>query len=351
MTTAAAEAALAWLQSNGIRPKDGHEAIALAAHALLLHHGFRPAELPADEDNTRNNIPNTLPNDWGGAGYGGRYRHNRSAMTFDIRAMPMGGRLVLHAAAHEDDARMHTVDVRVEEYINNNELPNGNDDNEESTNNINWSNIYTRLDDLATLIAVQVAHRLVPDSTKEGYEDATREEQEQERNQVNNGGGGGGSSSNNNNNQRPYVGRMIRPRYEDEERNDPLRIGGPRRPIYPGGLRPDGGFGSDDLLPGGLRPFPFGGGGGGGFGGGNLMGPGQLPRRGGVGGNGGWRPSNIPPGVRYDPIYPNPDNDAELPPGFEDEHEIGNNQRSQGTYGNRRPSPDDDGPPPPGMYF
>lgn len=321
MSSSSSQAALTWLQQHGSPPTDHHEILALAVHALLLHHGFRPAETPTDAQ------PTALPSDWGGAGFGGRYRHERSAMTFDIRAVRMGGRLLIHATPTEDDAHLHTVDIRVDEYV---------------TAGDSWTDVVPRLSDLATIIAVQIAHRLVPDATKPGYEHAAAGDQTSSSHGAPaSGAPAGGPSAPT---PRPLPGpRPIPPGADPlrDDRHDPLRIGPPRRP---GGMAgPAIPFGADDLLPPGLQPRP-----GGMFTpGGNLMGPGHFGR--GRGGRfpGGGLPPGVPPGARFDPVYPVPDNDAEMPPGFDDEH--GLRQPPLGRGGGR-PGGGDDGPPP-GMYW
>lgn len=409
-TTPATQSALAWLRAHAPVPADAHEAVALAVHAFLLFHDFRPAATPppdtvapaavaaapntaaaptaaapapdadadADVDVT---APATLPPGWGGAGYGGQYRHVRSSMLFDIRAVRMGGRLVVHAAAGEDDTRMHTIDIRVADFLRPEPGTHDNnrntDDADEATGlaESNWHDV-VRMDDLATLVAVQIAHRLVPDGAKHGYEDTAA---------ASSSSSAAPPSAAGQQPRQPYRAPPLVPppgwpraEHDVDNDNDPLRIGPVRRPpprmpldpMRPGGLSP---FGHDDLHPPGMPGMPGMGGGlgprpqaGGMFGpGGNLMGPGQFH----PGGGGGRLPPGVPPGARYDPIGPGPDPDMEPLPGFDDEHGIGG-QQPYGRMGGRGrggrgmggprfgPGPgrgaggfgDDDGPPP-GMFF
>lgn len=324
MSSDGARAALSWLGRLRHAPRDGHEAVALAVHALVLNHGFRPAEAAVDADAAAE-----LPAGWGAGGYGGRYRHARSAMTFDVRAVPMGGRLVVHATPVEDDAQMHTLDVRVDQYV----ATGAAFPADAEPGATDWAATLQRLPDLATLVQVQLAHRVVPDAAKDGYEAAPPEE---------NARGSASSSAG----ARPMP-RMPLPHEpfprQPEYPDDPLRIGPPpRRPgrnPYPDPYpNPLGGFGDDDLHAPGLPGRGGFGGGPGGLGGGNLMGPRNFPyspNRPGRNGNppvgiGGPRlpPGAVPPGARFDPFGPVvPDNDIELPPG-----------------------PDGDGPPP-DMYW
>lgn len=368
MTTRAAQSALAWLNAHAPEPSDAHETVALAIHALLLFHDFRPSQTTAtggnDGGTEGNNDPNSnetdsgtitsnnLPLGWGGAGYGGEYRHERSAMTFDIRGVRMGRRLVVHAAAGEDDSRMYTVDIRVDEFLAQGQAPSTDASEQTSENASTWHNL-ARIDDLATLVAVQIAHRLVPDGAKHGYED---------------GASNTSSASNDASSARnrpdpgsirplPGVGGLLPPGYRPvptgpEHGEDPLRIGPVRQPAprFPGLPRMPimPGFGRDDLI---LPDLDGGLGGRGMFGpGGNLMGPGHF-------GHGPGRlPPGVPPGARFDPYGPTPDRDIERPPGFEDEHGLngpptGGAGLGGGTMGGGRPRGTDDEGPPPGMFF
>lgn len=286
--------ALAWLQSRAA-PSTREEALALFVHALLLAHGFRPRGTAADAS------ADALPREWGAAGYGGRYAHSRSSLTFDIRATRVGRRLVVNAVALEDDGEMHTLPLVVDDFV---------------AEDGPWEDRLLRRDDVATVVQVQIAHRLVPDAAKEGYEQAAQ------------GAGGGGA-------QTARAGSAsARPAPYAPRLEDPLRVGGPR---LPGAWVPPavggGEYGRDDLLAPGLPQVGRGRGLGiGGGMGGNLMGPGNFPGRLGVGR--GIRPQGVPPGARFDPYLPfGPDNDMERPPGWEDEHGLGGGTGGGGMGG------------------
>lgn len=373
MSTPAAQSALTWLNAHAPEPSDAHETVALAIHALLLFHEFRPSRTASvdenDDGSERNNEPNSnetdnganpttnLPVGWGGAGYGGEYRHERSAMTFDIRGVRMGRRLVVHAAAGEDDSRMYTVDVRVDDFLAHGETRSTSDAEQTSGNPSTWHNL-ARIDDLATLVAVQIAHRLVPDGAKHGYEDGGSN--------TNSVGNGASSASNQPDpgtfRPLPGVGGLLPPGYRPvptgpEHGEDPLRIGPMRHPAprFPALPRMPGmpEFGRDDLIH---PDLDSGLGGRGMFGpGGNLMGPGHFgPGRFGPGR--GQLPPGVPPGARFDPYGPTPDRDIERPPGFEDEHGLngppnGGAGSGSGPMGRGYPRGTGDDGPPPEMFF
>lgn len=390
----AAESALKWLRDHAPAPRDGHEALALAAHAVLLHYHFRSAAIaatdvaaapsnatatanadsgpdttaPSTGDETPSAIPSTtattttaaaaaaddiagaLPHGWGGAGFGGRYRHVRSAMTFDIRAVALGGRFMLHAVAGEDDGRLYTVDVRVDQYYTAPAAATTTAAADDGGGDAaHWTDGLRDMNGFATLVATQIAHRLVPDTGKAGYEHGsgvdTQSEQQQQQSTTPT--------------PRPMPGPRPIPAYVD----DPLRV--PPRPHhpypFPGGGRPVPPLGADDLLPAGL-PLPGRGDARGDMFTGNLMGPNQFRRLDPRfdpygGGGGGMRPPGVPPGARFDPYGAAPDRDAEVLPGFDDEHGVaqggGARRGGPGGMGGRFGGDGrglDDGPPP-GMFF
>ncbi len=284
-TPSASVGAIAWLRALRHSPRDAHEALALYVHALLLGHGFRDAE-----DDV---APDALRAGWGVGGYGGTYRHARSAMNFEVRATPLGARLRV-TAVHDAADDVATLDLRVADYY----------DAEQDA--ADWVDRLRRVDDAATLVLVNIAHRLVPDATKAGYEQGAASSAASSSDTR-----GGGAAQ-----PRPQPAPRPAPPVVHD---DPLRIGpvrgGPRMPRIPVNPLVDPGFGSDDLLPqmpGGAPLF----GPRGGAMGGNLMGPRNFhpglgqPRR------GGRLPAGVPPGARYDPMGPNePDFDELLPPG------------------------------------
>jgi len=197
-------------------------------------------------------------------------------------------------------------------------------------------------------VLVRIAHRLVPDAAKEGYEDGAASTNENNEN----GASSSAAAAAPRVTPRPMPGPRPTPIMDDGNNNDPLRIGPirgpPRMPHqpFPGGMMPGmpgmpGGFGSDDLVPGGGVGPPMWGPRGGAMGG-NLMGPRNFPGMGGgrgMGGMGGMAgipglgrgrgrglPGRVPPGARYDPMGPGgvgPDNDIERPPPEDDDPPAG----------------------------
>eukprot|EP00179_Madagascaria_erythrocladioides_P007325 CAMPEP_0198317768 /NCGR_PEP_ID=MMETSP1450-20131203/7202_1 /TAXON_ID=753684 ORGANISM="Madagascaria erythrocladiodes, Strain CCMP3234" /NCGR_SAMPLE_ID=MMETSP1450 /ASSEMBLY_ACC=CAM_ASM_001115 /LENGTH=348 /DNA_ID=CAMNT_0044021013 /DNA_START=34 /DNA_END=1080 /DNA_ORIENTATION=- len=345
-SSTAAAGAIAWLEALGEAAQPGekshrHEALAMLVHSLLLRHGFRPEGLEESRDEAGGAGSSAevaaepvkrLPDGWTEGGYGGRYRHFRSAMTFEIRSVPVGSKLLVTGVSLEDESRMHSLELKVDDMVLT-DVTSSDGKNGSSK----WDGVFKDIAAVATLVQVNIAHKLVPDSAKDGYQEAAAADDNQRSEPTTAAP------------RLPYPA----PLRDFDDDNDPLRIGPPRRP-YAGGLDPTfppgvPSVGRDDLMPGGLPEFgrmpPMGGPGFGGQGG-NLLGPRNFGpvgpgRMGGFGGAMGGLPPGVPPGARFDPYGPpHPGGN----PGVPDGTEFGG---SRGVH----PDVEQPGPPPPDMYW
>ncbi|KAA8499727.1 hypothetical protein FVE85_7312 [Porphyridium purpureum] len=341
--------ALAWLgAAENCTPHgaERHEALALVVHALLLNHGFRSAGTPVyeHEEQMKSLEGIRLPSDWGKAGYGGKYCHSRSSLTFEIRLVPLGSRLVCHGAFLEDEREMHTLELNVDRYVLGGRQFEERVQAPEVTwkDAASWTQLFQNVEELAAVVQISLAQKLVPDSSKDGYADYAAA-------RTTAAGASSGNSRTSAANRTALDYRqgeppIFEPSYP--QRHDPLRVGPPMR-----ARGPPFGVGDDDLYAPGLPQFPsMSGGLPGGPGGGNLVGPrhpgfgdpGRYSGGMGIGMPGrGMRPP--PPGARYDPVGPpgmglgEPDNDMMMPPGM---------------YGPPSgPSGPPPGGPPPDMYW
>lgn len=262
-----------------------------------------------------------VPHDWNSAAsqgmYSFQYRHDRSSMTFTVKMSLLGRhRLIVNAIALEQEERMISTEFDVSDFIDEAQWHKWNNQQGSEREDASlFENVFRNLDRLELAVRTQLVRRLVPES-KEGYE------QEQQAGSSGVVTGSGASAEQDREyqeweqqrrrrmGQRPgeYGGEE-----EEEWRDDPLRIGPPRRPMR-GGPPIDYGFDSDlypELNPpmylpgrGGFGGIPGGGGGGGG----SRVGPGHPafgntgipPHRGPPGGV----PAGVPPGARFDPYYP-----------------------------------------------
>jgi hypothetical protein len=331
--------------------KGPYDAVALAVHAGMIAVGFKLIGLgedhrigkfavnsykassanPLSEAHSEASETQPLPSEWNASSsYAFRYTHNQSSMEFIIKVGRLGAKATVDGIAIGDDKRT-SFDFPVKDFVSEGNLPATPVEDSASTEQASrkMQDIFIsagRLSDLGDLLKVNIIQKLIPNVTKEGYEEAAQTTD---------------SSSGRRDPQAGY------PRREGDDRPDydPLRAeqpparphpfhdpDAPGRP-FPPGLEPPGfddeydllrgprggGFGGnrnplnighDDLYPAGMGPNdPFGG----------NLGPGGLPR---PGGGGGMHPSfddplfggrggegrrgdpQAPGGARYDPVFP-----------------------------------------------
>jgi len=320
----AVDGAVEWVAAAvEYKPCDAHEALAALCHALFLQKSFRPSvqSVEESEKEIRTLKDVKFPSDWARGGFGGCYKHARSSLMFDIRAVPMASKLVVLGTFQEDDREVHQLELNVKRYVVDAELRAVMNcvSNYTAVRRRTWRAAFVNTTELASLLFINISERLVPESSKDIRSSTTSAAAGRASSSAREPPPSSEPTRNQNEprHPRPYP---IAPDYD----SDPLRVGPPMRP-YP----PSVGVGSDDLIPSGLpsglgAPVPLVPGGGVG---GNLMGP-QHPafagRRGGgvVPSSTGPRlpPGAVPPGARFDPFGPpvpglgEPDNDIE-PPG------------------------------------
>ncbi|KAI0380149.1 PI31 proteasome regulator N-terminal-domain-containing protein [Hypomontagnella monticulosa] len=310
-----------------------HEALALFTHACMASLGFRLLGFDEDklEEAKCHELAPRLPPNWNASfnTYAFVYAHQQSALRFVIRTDRMGGKAEIRGLGIHDE-RITRAEVTIKDFISNAALPvritldgEGAEDRSNLTQKL--QNVFisqSRIEDLASLIKINIVQKLLPSLQKEGYEESPDDRVARE--DADEAG------------RRPPRQPMIpvplpepaQPHpYADPlnppPRNpvpagdfpppgfeDPYDINRPvRDPLHPG-LSPFGNIGADDLNPPGLGPHdplrPSLGIGGGlpRPGGGRGMHPTfDDPLFGGPGGEGEIYPQ-IPPGARYDPMGP-----------------------------------------------
>lgn len=301
--------------------------LVLLLHFLMLKHGFRCVGLLETDPNTELSEGNILPPqgfDQNPEMFSLKYKHSQRTFTFSLKVLMMGqSKLLVFATTllfpnldindnsnvnmsqyskQQEQEEVYQLELNnLFDFIDREKLSNCTD------NDLDFASIYKNLQDLEFRFKTTIQNKLVP---KEGYETGSSSS-------VSSGSSQPSSSISV---ERPSAGRYQPPRSlldddYDEIGHDPLRIGPPIRSGY---IQPPHGHpyrvGDEDLYPGlgGLpQPFPRGGGGlpfgGGGIGGGgSMVGP-NNPMFGGRGRPlmpGGGNPF-VPPGARFDPIYPN----------------------------------------------
>jgi len=248
--------------------------------------------------------------------YSFRYKNRQSNVTFVIKSLVMGNKLLVHGLGVED-GNIYNTDIDVNDFVN------------QGIALDNFESLFKNLDNLISTFKIKIINKLVPEGNKE-----VNQQQQQPQN----------SSlflphpSSSQTQQQPRNTTPQPNRYDPY--NDPLRVPNsgrqPRQPISPlmepggygGAFQPPFGLGSNDLYP---VPSPFGGPPGPT---GNLIGPNHPgfgpnindPYGGNpFGGNRGRGRGSVPtppPGARYDPFGPpghfgEPDRDDFPPPNYD----------------------------------
>ena len=275
------------------------DALALLSHALLTRLSFRLTSISeATAAPVESFVENVLPAAWNSAGpasYTFRYAHEQSSLTFLVKVVPLGVRVLIHATALESN-RTESYEVELDRFTSRSFWPWPHTSFAEGNGNareplVNGLVSSSRVSDFVFGFQVKIVQKLVPGLRKDGYEEVTEGDQ--------------GSSSSAAT--APSSSRMPRQpevprRWPEDDDDDYLRQPPLRNPLIIGDRDLDplggrGGFGPPPLFPGGDD------------GGGMFVGPNHPifrdrfphPQRGGGGGMGGGM---VPPGARFDPVGP-----------------------------------------------
>lgn len=305
--------------------KDQYAAIALFSHACMLAVGFRLIGLGEDdriEAHSDQSETNPLPSEWDKhSSYAFRYAHSQSSMEFLLKVTRLGSKVVILGVGLGDD-KTAQLEVKAQDYTSENSLKNVKVDDKDSVRDAFIS--AGRMEDLSSLLKVNIIQKLIPGLRKEGYEEAASTAEREEA------GGRERPPGRDGREDQPPARDPLRDDQPQPARpypfNDPLAAAPrPQRPApdfappgfedeyelqgpgrrFPGGGPPFGNIGEQDLYPPGLGPHdPLRMGPEGGYRGGGGMHPTfDDPLFGGQGGQRGYDP-RAPPGARYDPVGP-----------------------------------------------
>ncbi|GAK64626.1 uncharacterized protein PAN0_006c2840 [Moesziomyces antarcticus] len=298
------------------------DALAAMVHTVMTRLDFRLTGLSEDdriasassfEGADASVAANKLPGEWNAKGpdhYCFRYKHHQSSLDYMVKLVKLGGRVVVHGIALQG-SKTSTLEIVLADYFSASffPYPPPQGDAEPLVNGFIGS---ARIKDLVIAYKTQVLQTLVPGLRKDGYTEETTDNNSSASTRE--GDSRGASSSQP---QRPYPGSAPPPRapFAGDE-DDPSQPAG----MFPG--RNPMTIGDRDLDPLGGSPLRlpprFGGGSAGGFappplfpggdsGGGMYVGPdhpmfrNRFPPPGAQG----LPPGAVPPGARFDPIFPN----------------------------------------------
>jgi proteasome inhibitor subunit 1 (PI31) len=296
------------VEGQGSSIHSPQDAIALLSHTLFTRLSFRLTSLSDASSPPNEAFPdNVLPAYWSASGpssYTFRYAHEQSSLNFLVKAISLGGRILIHATALESN-RTESYEVETDRFTSRSYWP-WNSQGSQKEPLVNGFVSSTRISDFAFGFQVKIIQKLIPGLRKEGYEEHTDTDQGSSSTSA---AAASSSSSEERNRQqgRPPPVAPARPDSEDFPRlqqppfRNPLIIGD--RDLDPLG----GNFGPPPLFGGngnGRRGiFP-----GGDDGGGMFVGPNhpifrdRFPQ--GGGGQGGIGGGVVPPGARFDPVGP-----------------------------------------------
>lgn len=293
------------------------DALAAIIHTIMTRLDFRLTGLseddrlaPSSSESPTSSSTNKLPPEWNAKGpdhYSFRYKHHQSSLDYLVKIVRLGNKAVIHGVALQG-TKTSTMEVVLSDYLSSAfwPYPREGKDEEMLVNGYIGS---SRLKDLTSAFKIQVLQQLVPGLRKDGYVE------ENSSNASSGGGGGERSSTQSSGPSRPTAGTtQPRPPLAADE-DDPSLPSGYQPPFRNPLI-----IGDRDLDPLGGSPLAlpprFGGGGGAGFapppvfpggdtGGGMFVGPNHPMFRNRYPPQGTGLPQGaVPPGARFDPIYP-----------------------------------------------
>ncbi|SPO26843.1 uncharacterized protein UTRI_04156_B [Ustilago trichophora] len=293
------------------------DALAALIHTILTRLDFRLTGLAEDDrlppsvtattdsDSTPTSTSsNKLPAEWNAKGpdhYSFRYKHHQSSLDYLVKIVKLGNKAVIHGIALQG-SKTSTLELPLGDYFSSSFWPypsQGGGGGGEQEPLVNGFIASSRVKDLVIAFKSQVLQTLVPGLRKEGYTEESNSNTET---------GGSSSSTQPGRSQQPPPRAPFRgdeddpstPSYQQPPFRNPLIIGD--RDLDPLGGSPlalpprFGGGGSSAPPP----LFP-----GGDTGGGMFVGPNHpMFRNRFPPNNQGLPPGAVPPGARFDPIYP-----------------------------------------------
>ncbi|PWZ00350.1 hypothetical protein BCV70DRAFT_109337 [Testicularia cyperi] len=326
--------------SSTVGIRNPQDALAAMIHTIMSRLDFRLVGL-ADDDRLQQPEPdsgtsadastsrssagiNKLPASWNEKGpehYTFRYKHDQSSLDYLVKLVKLGGKALIHGIALQG-SHTSSLELPFQDYFSTAFWPYPSTSSAQEPL-VNGYISSSRLKDLVVAFKTQILQTLVPGLRKDGYTEehhgatsSTGSGGQANRTGRHPSGSGNGSGSG-------ADPRAPRPPFAGDE-DDPTLPSELNRPFRNPLI-----IGDRDLDPLGGSPMAlpprFGGGGGGGHGGfappplfpggdnggGMMVGPNHpmfrdrfTTPRGGGDGSGGLPPGAVPPGARFDPIFP-----------------------------------------------
>ncbi|KAI5476044.1 hypothetical protein MNV49_000473 [Pseudohyphozyma bogoriensis] len=153
------------------------EAVALLVHSIHTSLGFRlvsPSPPSSSSESDSPETKNALPQGWTNNGSPRfKYRHEQSALEFDVSVQELGGRAVVSAVAVQDHKSL-SFDFLLTDYLSASSFPFSRPSDTSSDTSASLTTLFAspaRLTDLITLYRINIIQKLVPGLVKPGYEE------------------------------------------------------------------------------------------------------------------------------------------------------------------------------------
>ncbi|CDR88577.1 uncharacterized protein SPSC_04404 [Sporisorium scitamineum] len=290
------------------------DALAAIIHTIVTRLDFRLTGLseddrlpPSQDDSASSSSSNELPENWNAKGpdhYCFRYKHHQSSLDYLIKIVKLGNKALIHGVALQA-TKTSTMEVVLSDYLSTAFWPYPNAQGGDTEPLVNGYIGSSRLKDLVSAFKAQILQQLVPGLRKDGYVE--------EETSSTSGASGASGSSNHPNRPNPSGGAHPRQPFRGDSDDPSHPSTYPQHPPFRNPLI----IGDRDLDPLGGSPLAlpprFGAGGnfappplfpGGDTGGGMFVGPNHPMFRNRFPPNTGLPPGAVPPGARFDPIYP-----------------------------------------------
>lgn len=150
--------ALRKLREAGPELRNRHDALALLLHAFAKQLGLRLVGF-TEEDTLPESADVLVPQGWNSQrdAYSFRYKHHQSALTFMLKALTLGDKLLVHGVALEDK-KVQSYEIDLDEFVSG------------IADLSNLGALFKNVETLFTNFRLKIINPLLPGVGKEGYE-------------------------------------------------------------------------------------------------------------------------------------------------------------------------------------
>lgn len=138
--------------------RNEYDAVVAILHLTMCEVGFRCTGLAEQTSNNNVEVEKSLPAGWNSSpdSYSFQYKHTQSAMTFFVKFLVMGDKLLVFGTSREDN-KICSLELSAKDYTNEKSLS-------------NYATLYKDLDKLTALFRINISSKLLPSLNKSGYD-------------------------------------------------------------------------------------------------------------------------------------------------------------------------------------